>query len=90
MRNEEITFGYTPDEYIQEYAGIQVGARLVYQAAALDIYVIGSDPDKHPDCITNLAMQACLLRHIPLISLHGVGSVKSRSIRSKTETKEMF
>jgi len=90
MKNEEITFCITPETSIFEFAGIETGARLVFQASGLDIYVVGSDPDKHPDCIPNLAMAACIARHIPLSSLHGVGTVSARSIRQKTETKEMF
>lgn len=47
-------------------------AKLAFQAAGLDIYSRGTSSDIHEDCIPNLAMQECLNRHIPLISLRRV------------------
>lgn len=47
-------------------------AKLVFQAAGLDIFVKGSSSEIHDDALPNLAMQECLSRHIPLISLRRV------------------
>jgi len=69
MPNIAITFGIYPETTIIEYEGVQEGARLWAQAAGLDIYVVSEDPTRHPDCLTNMAMQACLARHIPVVSL---------------------
>jgi hypothetical protein len=89
--NECITFAFALETYVQEYAGIQEGARLYAQACGIDIYTVGSDPDKYPDVLNNLMMSACIARHIPVISLHLCGVAKIRSNRkNKTETKEMF
>lgn len=90
MANIEITFGIYPETTIIEYQGKQEGSRLWAQAAGLDIYVVSEDPTRHPDCLPNMAMQACLARHIPVVSLHLVKSRHTRTNRIKTETKEMF
>jgi hypothetical protein len=49
--------------------GKQPKASLKFQAAGLDIFVKGSSASLHEDCIPNIAMNECLSRHIPLISL---------------------
>lgn len=46
------------------------GARLVWRAPGLDVYVKGSlDGKLFFEQASNLALQACAARHIPLISL---------------------
>lgn len=57
------------DEKIVVVQGQSARARLVFLAAGLSIWVKGSSKYHHTDCIPNLAMNACLDRHIPLISL---------------------
>jgi len=47
-------------------------AKLAFQACGLDIYTKGTSSSLHEDCIPNIAMNACLERHIPLISLRRV------------------
>jgi len=90
MPNLAITFGIYPETTIVEYEGVQEGSCLWAQAAGLDIYVISDDSTRHPDCLSNMAMNACLARYIPVVSLHLVKTDYVRSNRFKTETKEMF
>lgn len=89
MKNEEITFIMT-DEAITQKPGIVPGARLAYIAPGLSIYIDGTSKYHHPDCIGNLAMQACIERHIPLIGLRQQSGVRARSIRWQTDTIDMF
>jgi len=44
-------------------------ARLVFTAPGLEIYQKGDASDMHEDCIPNMAMNACIARKIPVISL---------------------
>jgi hypothetical protein len=90
MANEEICFGvYSEVENIIVYDCKQVGSKLYAQAAGLDIYLISEDNTRHPDCLNAMMLNACILRHIPTISLHLVTRV-SRVRRIQTDTKEMF
>ena len=57
------------DHVIIEKEGKSPKSRLAFKAAGLDIYVKGSSSYHHSDCIPNLAMNACIARHIPVISL---------------------
>jgi hypothetical protein len=90
MSNQEITFGIFPETFIVLYEGRQEGARLYAQACGLDIYLISEDNTRHPDCIPSMIMNACIDRHIPLISLHYIVRDKKRTRVLKTETKGMF
>ena len=47
-------------------------ARLVFTANGLEIYQKGASSDLHDDCIPNMAMNACIARHIPVLSLRRV------------------
>lgn len=60
------------DEKIEEVEGKLPKARLAFQASGLDIYIVGVSKYHHADCIPNMAMNACLIRHIPVISLRRV------------------
>jgi hypothetical protein len=66
-----------------------VGARVGFIASGLTIYIDGSLVHQHPDCLNNLAMNACLERHIPLISLRRP-HVDTRRNSFETNTKRMF
>lgn len=63
-----ITFDVS-DEKIVEAEGKLPKARLAFLAAGLEIWVKGSSKYHHSDCIPNMAMNACIARHIPVISL---------------------
>ena len=53
-------------------------ARLVWQAAGLNVYVKGSLGGKYAyEQAANLAMQECIHRHIPVISLKLVKGAKN-------------
>lgn len=54
---------------IVEHSGKLPKARIAFKAAGLDIYTLGSSTSHHSDCIPNMAMNACIARHIPVISL---------------------
>lgn len=47
-------------------------SRLIFTSAGLAVYQLGSSAEIHEDCIPNVAMNACLDRHIPLISLRRI------------------
>jgi hypothetical protein len=47
-------------------------SRLIFTAAGLAVYQLGSSSEIHEDCIPNVAMNAALERHIPLISMKRV------------------
>lgn len=47
-------------------------SRLIFTAAGLAVYQLGSSSEIHEDCIPNVAMNACIARHIPVISLRRV------------------
>lgn len=83
----EITF-VIEDEAITVVNCKVVGARVGFVASGLTIYIDGTLVHQHPDCLTNLAMQACLERHIPLISLRKPSVSRSKSF--ETNTKRMF
>lgn len=57
------------DEMIVECEGRLPKSRLVFMGAGIEIYVVGSSKYHHSDCIPNMAMNACIARHIPVISL---------------------
>jgi hypothetical protein len=86
--SSEITFIVT-DEAITVVDCRIVGARLGYTANGLLIYIDGSSKYHHPDCINNLAMQACEARHIPLITLRQQKQAYTPKPLD-TETKRMF
>lgn len=66
-----ITIVIKHDRATVEY-GKKGRCKLAFQAAGLDIYTSGSSKALHDDCIPNIAMNECLSRHIPLISLRRV------------------
>ncbi len=86
---EVITIQIT-DELIQVVEGKTEGSRLAYHAAGLQIWKIGQSDYHHIDCVTNLAMQACTARHIPVSSLRHVFTNTPRKSSFSTETKPMF
>lgn len=47
-------------------------SRLIFTSAGLAVYQLGSSNEIHEDAIPNLAMNAALARHIPLISMKRV------------------
>lgn len=53
--------------------GRSKGARLVFQAPGLDIYVFGACPKHRLDDLNYHALNQCKLRNIPMISLRRVG-----------------
>lgn len=89
INHSEMTFIVT-DEAITVVECRIVGARLGYVADGLLIYIDGHSSYHHPDCLNNLAMQACQARHIPLITLRQDGPVRGSSMRNQSETKDMF
>ena len=50
-------------------------ARLKYQAAGLEIYVVGAIAIARRDAVNHMATSECLSRHIPLKSLKSYGWV---------------
>lgn len=84
----EITF-VIEDECITVIDCKVAGARVGFIAAGLTIYIDGVCVHQHPDCLSNLAMQACLERHIPLISLRRPAPANRHS-SFETNTKRMF
>lgn len=86
---EQITIQIT-DELIQVVDGKTEGARLAYHALGLQIYKIGKSDYHHIDCVSNLAMQACEARHIPIGTLRHVFTATPRKTGFSTETKPMF
>jgi|SRR5882672_3656335 len=86
---EIITIQIT-DELIQVVSGKTDGARLAYHASGLQIWKIGKSDYHHIDCVTNLAMQACEARHIPIASLRHVFTNSRVSDPVKTLTMPMF
>lgn len=86
---EKITIQIT-DELIRVVDGVTDGARLAYHAAGLQIWKIGQSDYHHIDCVSNLAMQACEARHIPLASLRHVFTNTRAKTGFSTETKPMF
>lgn len=71
MPNEIVTILIT-DEKVTMVSGKLPRAKLAFQSAGLDIYKKGSSQYHHEDFIPNMAMNACLARHIPVISLRRV------------------
>lgn len=63
-----VTFDVS-DEKITEVEGKLPRARIAFRGAGIEIYVRGSSKYHHSDCIPSLAMNACIARHIPVISL---------------------
>ena len=55
--------------------GREKNARLKYQAAGLEIYVVGKISVPRRDAVNHIAMSECLARHIPLKSLKSYGWV---------------
>lgn len=47
-------------------------SRLIFTSAGLAVYQLGSSDEIHTDCIPNIAMNACIDRRIPVISLRRV------------------
>lgn len=86
---EQITIKIT-NELIQVVSGKTKGARLAYHAAGLQIWKIGKSDYHHVDCVTNLAMQACDARHIPLASLRHVFANNRVKSSFSTETTPML
>jgi hypothetical protein len=87
---EELTIVVKSEYSLWIEDGVKDGARLIGQAAGLDIYICGKDNARHPDSINNLMMNMCLLRHIPVSSLHLVNSAHVRTSGRKTNTRKMF
>ena len=84
----EITFVVEEHTVTEVECKIQ-GARLAFRADGLEIYIDGAIVEQHPDCIPNMAMNACLSRHIPLLTLRAVKPVREpKSI--DTNTRRMF
>jgi len=50
-------------------------ARLKWQAAGLDIYLVGAVTAPRRDKVQYTAMEACRARHIPLLTLKSYGWV---------------
>lgn len=63
-----ITFKIS-DEMIVEHDGKLPKSRIAFRGAGIEIYVVGVSKYHHPDCVPNMAMNACIARHIPVISL---------------------
>jgi len=84
----DITFVVT-DESITVIECKVVGSRKAFTADNLVIWMDGHSNYHHPDCITNLAMQCCIERHIPLLTLKQVPPAWHGS-RFETNTKRMF
>jgi len=55
--------------------GYVKGSRLKWRAPGIDIYLKGAVPIKMRDRVQYCVLQACLSRHIPLISLVSYGWV---------------
>lgn len=86
---EQITIQIT-DDLIQVVQGKADGSRLAYHASGLQIWKIGQSDYHHIDCVSNLAMQACEARHIPLASLRHVFTNTRVKSSFSTETTPMF
>lgn len=68
MRPERLTIVVKNGLVILDY-GKHPKARLAFTASGLEIYQKGTSSALHDDCIPNLAMQACIARKIPVLSL---------------------
>ncbi len=86
---EQITIIIT-DELIKIEQGKVKGSKLAYHAAGLQIYKIGMSDYHHIDCLSNLAMQACQMRHIPITSLRHVFTNSRTPKAVETKTRSMF
>jgi hypothetical protein len=65
---EQLTIVVKNGLVILDY-GKHIKSRLVFTANGLEIYQKGASSDLHEDCIPNLAMQACIERKIPVLTL---------------------
>ena len=71
IKPEQLTIVIKNGLVILDY-GKHPKSRLAFTASGLEIYQKGTSSDLHEDCIPNLAMQACIARKIPVISLRRV------------------
>lgn len=68
MKPEQLTIVVKDGLVILDY-GKHPRARLAFTANGLEIYQKGDATALHIDCIPNMAMNACVARKIPVISL---------------------
>lgn len=74
---EEITIVIHPDtEACTVQPGIVKSARMVWHAPGLVIYVSGAMPLRLYGRVCNVAVNECINRHIPTLSLKGIGISK--------------
>lgn len=78
------------DETLVMIEGRVSGSRLVYQAAGINFYQEGVSKYHHDDCVPNMVMNACLERHIPVVSLRRVKAVNAGKKPIDTKTRNMF
>jgi len=89
MGNETITIKVHPMSMIV-VDGRETGARLWYQAPGLDIYVWGAVPVKREHAVHFLAVENCVARHIPALSLRAVRALRSKPVKVDPKQKGMF
>jgi hypothetical protein len=89
MANEVITIKVNPMSMIV-VDGLEQGARLWYQARGLDIYVWGAVPVKREHAVHYLAVENCVARHIPALSLRCVRALRNKPARIDPKQKRMF
>jgi len=71
MPPEQLTIVIENGLVILDY-GKHIKSRLAFTASGLEIYQKGDARALHSDCIPNMAMNACIARKIPVISLKRV------------------
>lgn len=63
---------------------------LRYSADGLMVYVLGQSKYHHDDCLRNLALSECLLRHIPVITLRDRRHPLRAGKAIRSDTQDMF
>ena len=71
LKSEQLTIVIKNGLVILDY-GKHPKSRLAFTANGLEIYQKGASSDLHDDCLPNMAMNACIARKIPVISLRRV------------------
>jgi len=71
MKPEQLTIVIKYGLVILDY-GKHPRSKLKFVANGLEIYQKGDASALHQDCIPNMAMNACIARKIPVISLRSV------------------
>lgn len=79
--NDVMTIVIKDETMIVRYEGVK-GSRLVWRAAGLDVMVVGQMDKMQFETAGNFAINECLNRHIPVLSLRYQRSAVTRSNQS--------